>query len=44
MFFIDDQPLNIEGARACGMNGYCFLEGSAEDLKKVIIEVLHISE
>lgn len=43
-FFIDDQPLNIEGARACGMNGYCFLEGSAEDLKKVLIEVLPIDE
>lgn len=26
-FFIDDQPLNIEGARACGMDGYCFEDG-----------------
>ena len=31
-FFIDDVPMNIEGARACGMDGYCFRDG---DLKKL---------
>lgn len=25
-FFIDDLALNIEGARACGMDGYCFAD------------------
>ncbi|MCI9046944.1 MAG: HAD family phosphatase [Hungatella sp.] len=35
-FFVDDQPLNIEGGRACGMDGYCFADGEAETLKKVI--------
>lgn len=35
-FFIDDQPLNIEGARACGMDGYCFTDGNPETLRKVI--------
>ena len=35
-FFIDDQPLNIEGSRACGMDGYCFDDGDVEKLRKVI--------
>lgn len=35
-FFVDDQPLNIEGARACGMDGYCFDDGDVERLGKVI--------
>lgn len=35
-FFIDDQPLNIEGGRACGMDGYCFGDGDVEKLRKVI--------
>lgn len=36
MLFIDDQPLNIEGGRACGMDGYCFDDGDVEKLRKVI--------
>lgn len=35
-FFIDDQPLNIEGARACGMDGYCFDDGDVRKLKEVL--------
>lgn len=35
-FFIDDQPLNIEGGRVCGMDGYCFDDGDVEKLRKVI--------
>jgi len=35
-FFIDDQPLNIEGAKACGMDGYCFGDGDVKRLKQVI--------
>ena len=35
-FFVDDQPLNIEGAKACGMDGYCFEDGDAKRLKQVI--------
>lgn len=31
-FFIDDLPMNIEGARACGMAGYCFMDGDQERL------------
>lgn len=35
-FFIDDLDLNIEGARACGMDGYCFKDGDVAGLKKVL--------
>ncbi|MDO5345054.1 MAG: HAD family phosphatase [Lachnospiraceae bacterium] len=35
-FFIDDLPSNIEGARACGMDGYCFGDGDVERLRKVL--------
>ncbi len=35
-FFIDDVPENIEGARACGMDGYCFKDGDFEKLKEVL--------
>ena len=35
-YFIDDVPENIEGARACGMDGYCFKDGNFEKLKKVL--------
>lgn len=31
-FFIDDQQLNIDGARACGMDGYCYAD---EDLGRL---------
>ena len=32
-FFIDDLPANIQGARECGMDGYCFADGDVERLK-----------
>lgn len=35
-FFVDDVPVNIEGARACGMDGYCFWDGDFEKLKTVL--------
>lgn len=38
-FFVDDMPLNIEGAGACGMDGYCFADGDVEKLGKALMEV-----
>ncbi|MDO5417198.1 MAG: HAD family phosphatase [Lachnospiraceae bacterium] len=38
-FFIDDQPLNIEGARSCGMDGYVY-DGDREQLIRKLEEVL----
>lgn len=35
-FFIDDLPVNIEGARACGMDGYCFDDGDVKKLEAVL--------
>lgn len=35
-YFIDDLPINIEGGRACGMDGYCFADGDMEKLKAVL--------
>lgn len=35
-FFIDDLQLNIDGAKACGMEGYCFADGDIGKLKKVL--------
>lgn len=35
-FFIDDLALNIEGAGACGMDGYCFSDGDIEKLTDVL--------
>lgn len=32
-FFIDDLQVNIEGARQCGMDGYCFADGDMKKLK-----------
>lgn len=32
-FFIDDLPANIESSKKCGMNGYCFADGSVENLR-----------
>lgn len=34
-FFIDDSEVNIEGARDCGMDGYCF-DGNQAALRKVL--------
>lgn len=35
-FFIDDLQLNIDGARACGMDGYCFADGNPANLEAVL--------
>ncbi|NBH72312.1 HAD family phosphatase [Clostridiaceae bacterium] len=35
-FFIDDVLVNIEGARACGMDGYCFSDGDFGKLEAVL--------
>ena len=35
-FFIDDVMLNIEGARACGMDGYCFADGDEAALRAAL--------
>lgn len=32
-FFVDDLQLNIDGARACGMDGHCFADGDWGRLK-----------
>lgn len=39
-FFIDDRPENIEGARSCGMDGYCFSDGDAEKLRSFLEKYL----
>lgn len=39
-YFIDDLPMNIEGAKACGMDGHCFADGSMENLRKDLEKVL----
>lgn len=38
-FFIDDLQLNIDGARACGMDGYCFADGDIGRLKTVLADL-----
>ena len=35
-FFVDDLNLNIEGARRCGMEGYCFEDGDVGKLRTVL--------
>lgn len=35
-FFIDDVQLNVDGAKACGMDGYCFADGDVAGLKQVL--------
>ena len=35
-FFIDDVQLNLDGASACGMKGYCFSDGNLERLKEAL--------
>lgn len=35
-FFIDDLPSNIEGSKACGMDGYCFADGNIGKLRAVL--------
>lgn len=38
-FFIDDMEDNIEGGRACGMDGYCFTDGDVEKLRERLWEL-----
>jgi putative hydrolase of the HAD superfamily len=38
-FFVDDWDLNIEGSRACGMDGYCFVDGDVEKLREVLFHL-----
>lgn len=38
-FFIDDIQLNIDGARACGMDGYCFADGRLDRLKSALADL-----
>lgn len=38
-FFIDDAIVNIEGSRACGMDGYCFVDGDIDKLKARLLEL-----
>lgn len=35
-FFIDDLQMNIDGAKACGMDGYCFADGNVKRLQSVL--------
>ncbi len=39
-FFIDDVQINIDGAKACGMDGYCFADGKQDKLKAVLDELI----
>ena len=32
-FFIDDRQDNIDSAKGCGMDGYCFADGNVEKLR-----------
>lgn len=41
-FFIDDRAENVEGAQACGMDGYCFEDGDLNRLKAYLEEYLGI--
>ena len=38
-FFIDDIEANVQGAKACGMDGYCFADQDIERLKKTLREL-----
>ncbi len=38
-FFVDDLQRNIDGARACGMEGHCFADGDVGRLKAVLEEL-----
>ncbi len=38
-FFIDDLPMNIEGAKACKMDGYCFADGNIDRLKEALSQL-----
>ncbi len=38
-FFIDDLDLNIEGAKKCKMDGYCFADGDVQRLKNALAQL-----
>lgn len=38
-FFIDDLQMNLDGAKECGMDGYCFADRDVEKLKAVLERV-----
>lgn len=38
-YFIDDLSLNIEGARRCGMDGYCFKDQDVEKLRSALLSL-----
>lgn len=35
-FFIDDLEMNIQGAKECGMDGFCFSETNVDELRKIL--------
>lgn len=39
-FFIDDKPENVEGGKACGMDGYCFADGNLDRLRAYVKKYL----
>lgn len=39
-FFIDDVQANIDGAKSCGMAGYCFADGDVQRLRQTLDRVL----
>lgn len=41
-FFIDDLQENIDGARACGMEGYCFADGDVNRLTGYLKDMLKL--
>lgn len=38
-FFIDDMQANIDGARAAGMQGYCYADGNVERLREYLKQI-----
>ncbi|KAF5040226.1 Haloacid dehalogenase-like hydrolase [anaerobic digester metagenome] len=40
-FFIDDVQANIDGAKSCGMEGYCFMDGDIEKLRQMLERALN---
>ncbi|MEA5136163.1 MAG: HAD family phosphatase [Candidatus Fimivivens sp.] len=38
-FFIDDVEANIDGAKSCGMAGYCFVDGDVERLRQALEQI-----
>lgn len=40
-FFIDDVQANIDGAKSCGMAGYCFADGDVKRLRQALEQALN---